>query len=195
MPIVGVLAIQGDFREHISLLNSLGAEAIEVKGKSDFSKCDALIIPGGESTTIANLLSISGLDVEIRKRVAKGMPLLGTCAGAILSAKKVIGEKRYKPLKLINIEVRRNAYGRQADSFEAELEVKGVGKVNGVFIRAPIISKAGRGVEVLASFSGKPVLVRQKNVIAATFHPELVGEGKIHQMLIEMMGKKTMNKE
>lgn len=184
---IGVLALQGDFREHILLLEAHGCKAIEVRAKSDLAKCSALIIPGGESTVMARLMASSGLDAEIRKRVLNGMPFYGTCAGAILAARKVAGENRYRPLGLIDIEIERNAYGRQVDSFEAELEIKGVGMVNGVFIRAPVVKKAGRDVEVLASFSGKPVFMRQGSVLAGTFHPETEGNFFAHRMLLGML--------
>ncbi len=202
---VGVLALQGDFREHVLLLHSMGAGATEVRNRADLERCSALIIPGGESTTMSKLMHGSGLDVEITKRVKNGMPLYGTCAGAIVIARKVAGEKRFRPLGLIDIEVARNAYGRQVDSFESEVEVKamhrgrgagrrgdiavGAGpagqvKIKGVFIRAPVIKKAGRGVEVLATLDKRPVLVRQGNVIAGTFHPEIAGETAVHKLLV-----------
>jgi len=185
--IIGVLALQGDFLEHIQILDSMKVKAIEVRSKKDLDKCSALIIPGGESTAIGKLLVTSGLDKEIKKRVAKGMPLYGTCAGAIVAAKKVLKEKEFKPLKLIDVEIKRNAYGRQVDSFEAEVEVKGIGKLNGVFIRAPVISKVGKKVEVLAEFEGKPVLVKQGKVLVGTFHPETERETALHKLLIQML--------
>src|SRR3989338_3010003 len=123
--VVGVLALQGDFKEHLDLLRSMKAEAREVRTISDLRECSALIIPGGESTTISNLLDSSGLGAEIKKRAGKGMPIYGTCAGAIIIARKVLREKMFRPLNLIDIEVERNAFGRQVDSFEAEIEVKG----------------------------------------------------------------------
>ena len=185
--VVGVLALQGDFREHLELLRSMKAEAREVRSVQDLRECSALIIPGGESTTISNLLDSSGLGAEIKKRAGKGMPIYGTCAGAIIIARKVLREKMFKPLNLIDIEVERNAFGRQVDSFEAEIEVKGLGKLNGVFIRAPVIKKAGKKAEVLASFNGKPVLVRQGNILAGTFHPEAEHNTKIHEFFLEMI--------
>ena len=194
---IGVLALQGDFREHISLLESHNVPALEVRTKNDLAQCSALIIPGGESTTMALLLSESGLAGGIKARVKKGMPFYGTCAGAILAAKKVAGEKRFRPLGLIDIDVRRNAFGRQADSFEAEVEVKagsgavqgpkGAQFVNGIFIRSPVITRCGKKVEVLARLNGRPVLVRQGKVLAGTFHPETDGNFFAHKMLIELM--------
>ncbi len=182
-----MLGLHGDFREHLALLKEHGVPCIEVRSAADLARCSALIVPGGESTAIARLLESSGLGREIRKRVAGGMPFYGTCAGAIIAAKKVVGEKRFEPMKLIDIEVERNFYGRQADSFEAEVLVKGIGTVNGVFIRAPVIKRTGKGVEVLGTLEGKPVLVRQGNVIAGTFHPETEKNFFAHRMLLEML--------
>jgi 5'-phosphate synthase pdxT subunit len=184
--VAGVLALQGDFREHVAIFESIGVKAIEVRNRQDISKCEMLVIPGGESTAISNLFSVSGLDLEIKKRAKHGMIVFGTCAGAILLAKKVVGEKRYKPLGLIDIEIKRNAFGRQIDSFEAEINAKGIGKVNGVFIRAPEILRCGKKVEILGTFHDKPVLARQHNVVVSTFHPEIVKDNKIHLMLVEL---------
>ncbi|MCR4368699.1 MAG: pyridoxal 5'-phosphate synthase glutaminase subunit PdxT [archaeon] len=185
--IIGVLALQGDFAEHVFLLKKMGVRALEVRSKKGLAQCRALIIPGGESTTMANLLESTGLGAEIKKMAKKGMPIYGTCAGAILLAKKVVGEKRFRPLGIIDIEVRRNAYGRQLDSFEAELEVLNAGKMVAVFIRAPVISRTGKGVEVLASLEKKPVLVKKGNILAGTFHPETEGNTKIHELFISLI--------
>lgn len=187
MKAIGVLALQGDFLEHKLILESLKQKAIEVRNKQDLKECGALIIPGGESTTIGKLLKQTGLDSEIKKRVKKGMPIYGTCAGAIVIAKKVLGEKEFEPLSLIDIEIKRNAYGRQIDSFETELSFNGHGKMNGVFIRAPKIVKKTKEVETLCSLDGKPVLVKQGNVLAGTFHPETEHESKLHKMFLEMI--------
>ncbi|MCR4335488.1 MAG: pyridoxal 5'-phosphate synthase glutaminase subunit PdxT [archaeon] len=181
---IGVLALQGDFAEHIKILESMKVNAIEVRNNSDLQKCSALIIPGGESTTIGKLLKISGLDREIKKRAKKAMPIYGTCAGAIVLAKKVLNEKEFFPLELIDVEIKRNAYGRQLDSFEAEVEIKGIGKLNGVFIRAPVISKIGKKIEVLAKFEGKPVLVKQGNILIGTFHPETEKNSELHNYFL-----------
>ncbi|HLC79175.1 MAG TPA: pyridoxal 5'-phosphate synthase glutaminase subunit PdxT [archaeon] len=183
---IGVLALQGDFAEHISLLRSHEIEALEVRSKNDLDKCCALIIPGGESTAISHLMSTTGLDVEIKKRVKGGMGFYGTCAGAIVAAKKIIGEERFLPLGLIDVELERNAFGRQIDSFEAQIDVKGVGQIKGIFIRAPKIVKVGKNVEVLAELDGKPVLVRSWNVILGSFHPEIENNFFAHKMLLEM---------
>ncbi|HZX20096.1 MAG TPA: pyridoxal 5'-phosphate synthase glutaminase subunit PdxT [archaeon] len=187
MKTIGVLALQGDFAEHIQLLKSMKIPAIEVRNKSDLEKCSALIVPGGESTTISKLLVSTGLDFEIKKRVSKGMPFYGTCAGAIIAAKTIPGEKEFIPLNLIDVEIKRNAFGRQTDSFETELDVKGIGKMNGIFIRAPIIVKTGKGIELLASFDGKPVLVRKKNILLGSFHPETEGNTKLHEYFLKML--------
>ena len=183
--IVGVLALQGDFFEHQRILSRMGVVSIQVRNKSDLDKCSALIIPGGESTTMANLLSRADLAFKIKKRVKKGMLFYGTCAGAILAAKKVIGENRFKPLALIDVDIKRNAYGRQADSFETEIEVSGK-KINGIFIRAPVISRAGKKVEVLARVDNNPVLVKHKNVLLGTFHPESDDEIFVHELFLAM---------
>lgn len=184
---IGILALQGNFREHMKILESIGAKAMEVRNSNDLQECSALIIPGGESTTMARLLETSGLGMEIRRRVKKGMPLYGTCAGAILCARKIAGEKRFRPLGIIDIEVKRNDYGRQVDSFEAEVDVHGAGKVNGVFIRAPRILKFGKKAEVLASIGNEPVLVKQGNVIVGTFHPETEGNTYLHKFLTALI--------
>ncbi len=185
---VGVLALQGDFYEHLRMLKELGVEAREVRNQDDLAKVGRLIIPGGESTTIDQLLAKTGLDRAIQARVADrrggGLPVYGTCAGAILMAKRVGNAGGVKGLGLMDMVVERNAYGRQAESFEAELDVKGIGKVKAVFIRAPVIQSVGKGVEVLAKFEGKPVLVRQGNLLAGTFHPEIEGERAVHRLFV-----------
>ena len=185
---IGVLALQGDFLEHLNALQKCGVNSVEVRNTKDLAKCSALIIPGGESTTISKLLFLSGLDKEIRKMARKGMPIYGTCAGAILISKKIIGEKRFKPLNLIGIDIARNAYGRQINSFESELEIKGFEKpLNAIFIRAPIIRKAGKKVEILARCGKEIVLARQGNILVSTFHPELEGDLRVHKLFISMI--------
>jgi len=184
--IVGVLALQGDFVEHIQILKLMKIDFVEVRNKNDLEKCSALIIPGGESTVIAKFLSTTGLDKEIKKRVKSGMPIYGTCAGAIILAKKVVGEKKFEPLGLIDVEIKRNAYGRQIDSFEAEMSIENK-KINGVFIRAPIISKIGKKVEVLIKLDKKPVLVKQGNILIGTFHPESEGITIIHRLFLDLI--------
>jgi len=178
----GVLALQGDFREHARAFADAGATPVEVRTVEDLAGVDCLAIPGGESTTIAKLAHAYGLVEPVRERAAAGMPILGTCAGMIVLAARVHGGE---PLfDLMDIEVTRNAYGRQVDSFEADLDVRGIDHpVRGVFIRAPWIDEVGAGVDVLATFEGRPVVLEQGNLLAASFHPELVGETGLHEYL------------
>jgi 5'-phosphate synthase pdxT subunit len=175
----GVLALQGDFREHARVFGALGATPIEVRTPEQLAAVDCLAIPGGESTTIGKLARAYGLVEPIRERADAGMPILGTCAGMIVLARDVEGGE---PLfALMDIDVRRNAYGRQVDSFEADLEVRGIEHpVRGVFIRAPWIERVGDGVDELATFEGRPVVLEQGNLVVASFHPELVGETGLH---------------
>lgn len=180
----GVLALQGDFREHAAVLAALGATPIEVRTPEELARVDCLVIPGGESTTISKLARSAGLVDPIRERAAAGMPMLGTCAGMIVMAERVIGLEPL--LGLVDITVRRNAYGRQVDSFEADIAVEGVDHpVRAVFIRAPIVEEVGPGVRVLAEHEGHPVVVEQGNLVVASFHPELVGETRLHAYVLE----------
>ncbi len=181
---VGVLALQGDFREHCAVVAALGAAPVEVRSPSELAEVDALVIPGGESTSIAKLAREHGLVDPIRQRAAGGMPMLGTCAGMIVMAQRVEGGEPL--LGLVDIRVRRNAYGRQVESFEADVDVRGVDEpVRGVFIRAPQVDDVGPGVEVLAEHEGRPVVARQGGLLVASFHPELVGETGLHRYLLE----------
>ena len=175
----GVLALQGDFREHALVFGELGASPVEVRTTDDLARVDVLAIPGGESTTISKLARSAGLVEPIVERANAGMPILGTCAGMIVMAQRVDG---WEPLlSLVDIAVRRNAYGRQVDSFEADLEVLGIEhRVRGVFIRAPIVEGIGEGVRVLAEHEQRPVVLEQGNLVVASFHPELVGETGLH---------------
>lgn len=179
----GVLALQGDFREHARVFASVGVTPIEVRTPADLDGVDCLAIPGGESTTMAKLARAYGLVDPVRERAAAGMPILGTCAGMIVLAKNVLeGEPLFA---LMDITVRRNAYGRQVDSFEADLDVRGIDHpVRGVFIRAPWIEEVGDGVEVLAEFEGRPVVLEEGNLVVASFHPELVGDTGLHDYLL-----------
>ncbi len=179
----GVLALQGDFREHCAVLADAGATPIEVRTPEHLAQVECLVIPGGESTTISKLARIYGLVEPIRERVAAGMPIFGTCAGMIVLAERVEG---FEPLlKLIDITVQRNAYGRQVDSFEADLAVTGIDHpVRGVFIRAPMVEQVGPNVTVLAEHEGHPVVLEQGAVVVASFHPELVGETALHEYLL-----------
>lgn len=185
---IGVLALQGAYYKHAEAVRNLGLNSIEVRTLQDINKIEALIIPGGESTTIGKLLIKNNLIEPIKKRIDQGMAVFGTCAGMILIAKSVSGSEQ--PLiEVMDISVERNAYGRQIDSFEAEFEVKGLtGKpVNGIFIRAPKIVSISENVDVLAVHKNVPVLVRQKNILAASFHPELSDDLRIHSYFISEM--------
>lgn len=182
---VGVLALQGDFEAHQKALHAAGADAIQVRTVSDLDAVERLIIPGGESTTIGKLATQYDLVEPLRKRAADGMPIFGTCAGLIVCAKNVVdGEQPL--LGILDITVRRNAFGRQIDSFETDLDVLGIGTVHAVFIRAPWIERTGPGVEVLAEHNGRPVAARQGTTLVSSFHPELTGDQRMHAMFLEM---------
>jgi 5'-phosphate synthase pdxT subunit len=183
----GVLALQGDFREHVRVLAAAGATAVEVRTPDQLADVDRLVIPGGESTTMSKLARAYGLVDPIRDRAQAGMPILGTCAGMIVLAERVIDGEPL--LSLIDVTVRRNAYGRQVDSFEADLDVDGVDHpVRGVFIRAPWIEEVGTDVDVLSTHEERPVVLRQRNLLAASFHPELVGETGLHRYFLSIAG-------
>jgi len=185
---IGVLALQGAVTEHIQMLSALGAEAIPVRLPSELEGLDALIIPGGESTTISKLLSDYGLMEPIRRLAQKGFPIFGTCAGLVLLAKKV-PNLQMDSIGVMDIEVERNAFGRQVDSFEADLKIPALhnGTFHGVFIRAPIIEKTERGVEVLCQLNGKPVVVRQGKLLACAFHPELTDDLRLHKYFVDIV--------
>ncbi len=186
---IGVLALQGNFREHIWMLDRCKVKSVEIRKPEQLKWIDALIIPGGESTTLNKLMSWYGLDKAIVDFCKKGKPIFGTCAGAIVLAKEIIGLKQ-PSLGLIDISVKRNDYGRQVDSFEEELEITPFGtKFKGVFIRAPVIKKIDEGVEVLSVYKQDPVMVRQKNVLIATFHPELTVDKRVHEYFLGMVNK------
>jgi len=185
---IGVLALQGAVAEHIQMLSALGAEAVPVRLPSELDGLEALIIPGGESTTISKLLSDYGLMEPIRRLAKKGFPIFGTCAGLVLLAKKV-PNLQMESIGMMDIEVKRNAFGRQVDSFEADLKIPALhnGSFHGVFIRAPIIEKAERGVEVLCQLNGKPVAVRQGKLLACAFHPELTNDLRLHKYFLKLV--------
>ena len=180
---VGVLALQGAFARHGAVLTRLGATAVEVRTPEALAAVDALIIPGGESTTTSMLLEWSGLADPIGERLADGLPVLGTCAGMILLSTRILdGRQDQVALGAIDLDVRRNGYGRQIDSFEADLDVDGLDRpFHGVFIRAPVVERVGEGVEVLATIDGQPVLCRQGPTLVAAFHPELAEDDRIHR--------------
>jgi len=187
---VGVLALQGDFREHLAALRACEVEGAPVRLATDLENVDALILPGGESTTMARLME-PALRESIQRRVGGGMPVLGTCAGMILMARDVHdGRVDQEPLKLMDIGVRRNAYGRQIDSFEAEVESPAIGGVGpAVFIRAPQLIERGAGVEELARHGDQAVAVKQGNRLALAFHPELTSDRRWHQYFLSLEGE------
>ncbi len=186
---VGVLALQGAFAEHVLALRDLGVEATPVRRGSELEGLEGLVIPGGESTTISKLMVERELVGELRSRIEGGMPVLGTCAGMILLADRAEGFNG-PSLKAMDIGVRRNAFGRQLDSFETDLDVRAIGPppFHAVFIRAPLIERVGSGVEVLAALSdGTPVAARQGDRMALAFHPELTGDRRFHQLFLSLV--------
>ncbi len=188
---VGVLAAQGAFREHIAVLRRLEVDANAVRLPRDLDGLDALVIPGGESTSISRVMLDFDLTDAIRKRAAGGMPIWGTCAGMILLAKKISDGQKVEPLRLMDITVRRNAFGRQVDSFEADLDVPALddGPFHAVFIRAPLVESVGGGVEVLARLDdGMVVAVKQGKLLGTAFHPELTDDPRFHRYFLELAG-------
>ncbi|MGW1195930.1 pyridoxal 5'-phosphate synthase glutaminase subunit PdxT [Streptomyces sp. NPDC002536] len=189
-PTIGVLALQGDVREHLVALAAADAVARPVRRPEELAEVDGLVIPGGESTTMSKLAVIFGMLEPLRERVRSGMPVYGTCAGMIMLADKLLdGRDDQETLGGIDMIVRRNAFGRQNESFEAAVDVRGIagGPVEGVFIRAPWVESTGADVEVLASHDGHTVAVRQGNVLATSFHPELTGDHRVHGLFVEMV--------
>jgi len=184
---IGVLALQGDVREHVRILDSLGSEAVEVKKPDQLASVDALIVPGGESTTIGKMAVRFGLLEPVRAFIDDGRPVYGTCAGMILLAGAVTDGDQ--PLVgALDVVVKRNAFGRQNESFEADLPIRGLDEpFHAIFIRAPWIEKVGSDVEVLSEIGDHPVMVRQGRILATSFHPELTGDGRIHQMLLDLI--------
>ena len=185
--VVGVLALQGDVREHLNTLQTLGVSAVEVKTPSQLAGVEALVIPGGESTTISKLSEIFGMYQPLRDAIAAGLPVLGTCAGLIMLGKIIDPASDQKSFGGLDVSIRRNAFGNQNDSFESELQVTGIeGLVHAAFIRAPIVESVGPGVEVIARLDdGRIVGVRQGKCIGISFHPEVTGENRIHKLLID----------
>ncbi len=184
---VGVLALQGDVREHVAALTDAGAHAVEVRLPEHLAGVDALVLPGGESTTMSLLVRSAGLFEPVAERLADGMPAFGTCAGMILLAAEVLdGRPDQRSFSAIDVTVRRNAFGRQVDSFETDLDVDGLagGRFPAVFIRAPVVERVGEGVEVLAAVDERPVLCRQGPVLAAAFHPELSDDLRLHKLFL-----------
>jgi 5'-phosphate synthase pdxT subunit len=192
-PRIGVLALQGDVREHVRALTEVGAEPVEVRRPEELANVDGLILPGGESTTIGKLLELFELLEPLRAAVKTGLPVYGSCAGMILLADEVLdGRPDQQTVGGLDIAVRRNAFGRQVDSFETDLPMAGVGDVHAVFIRAPWVERTGAGVEVLATVpggaaAGKVVAVRCGPLLATSFHPELTGDSRVHGLFVDMV--------
>ena len=191
-PTVGVLALQGDTREHLAALNEAGAQASTVRRRSELDVVDALVVPGGESTAISLLLREFDLLEPLRQRLADGMPAYGSCAGMILLAAEILDAgapgREAQPLGAIDMTVRRNAFGRQVDSFEGDIEFLGLDEpVRAVFIRAPWVERVGPGVEVLARAGDHIVAVRQGPVLATAFHPEMTGDRRVHTLFVDMV--------
>lgn len=186
-PVVGVLALQGDVREHLVALGGLGATARPIRRASELAELDGIVIPGGESTTICRLLDVFDLRAPLVERLRDGLPAFGSCAGMIVLATEILdGRPDQRPLGAIDVVVRRNAFGRQVDSFESDLQIEGIdgGPVRGVFIRAPWVERTGPGVTVLARVGEHPVAVRQGNVLATSFHPEVSGDDRLHELFL-----------
>jgi len=194
---VGVLALQGDVREHISALIACGVYPTSIRRPGELAAVDALVIPGGESTTIAHLAQIFDLFQPIRSRIAAGMPVYGSCAGMILLADQILDAKAgQKTFGGLDITVRRNAFGRQVDSFESDIDFSdgSYTPIRAVFIRAPWVEKIGKDIEVLAEVDSHPVAVRSKRILATSFHPELTGDHRIHRYFIEEVARKALQK-
>jgi 5'-phosphate synthase pdxT subunit len=191
---IGVLALQGDVAEHIASLGDCGVIASGVRSKQEIQSIDALVIPGGESTTIAKLAKAFGVFDLIKSRIASGMPTYGSCAGMILIADQILdGGVDQEGFGGIDAQVRRNAFGRQVDSFETDLSFAGISGAafRAVFIRAPWVESVGTQVEVLASFNGHPVAIRQGHLLATSFHPELTGDNRIHRFFVDQLCKES----
>lgn len=186
---IGVLALQGAVAEHIKMIGSAGAEGVVVKKTEQLNELDGIIIPGGESTTIGKLMRDYGFIDALRSFSAQGKPIFGTCAGLIVLAERIVGEEQAH-LQLMNMTVQRNAFGRQRESFETELAIKGIDeRVRAVFIRAPLIKEVGSNVDVLAVHNGEIVAARQGHLLAASFHPELTDDDRMHRYFLEMVSE------
>lgn len=186
-PVIGVLALQGAFAAHADSLRRCGATTSEVRTPADLRDVQALVMPGGESSTMSQLLESSGLFDAVADRIASGMAVFGTCAGMILLSSEIVdGRPDQRSFGALDISVRRNAFGRQIDSFESDIDTP-QGTFHGVFIRAPRIERVGPGVEVMGSLRGEPVLVRRGNVLAASFHPELAGDDRLHGYFVSLV--------
>jgi len=192
-PVIGVLALQGAFAAHEDALRGLGVETKQVRTPADLAKVQALVMPGGESTTMSRLLDTSGLFDHLASRFSDGMPVFGTCAGMILLASEVLdGRPDQRSFGVIDITVQRNGYGRQVDSFETDIDVDGCERpFHAVFIRAPKVVAAGPAVQVLATHDGVPVVAHQGHVMVASFHPELTDDDRLHQIFLQLNGFST----
>lgn len=196
-PVIGVLALQGDVAQHVAMLERAGAKAVPVRRQAELARVGGLVLPGGESTTMSHLLGTFELLEPLRERIAEGMPAYGSCAGMILLARQVLdGRADQRQLDGLDVVVRRNAFGRQVDSFEGVLDFTGAGRLHAVFIRAPWVEKAGDEVEILARIPEIPeageaadriVAVRQGAVLATAFHPELTGDERVHRLFVGMV--------
>ena len=203
VPVIGVLALQGDVREHLAVLRGQGAEAVPVRRPEELAGVDALVIPGGESTTIAKLAARFGLLEPLRAAVRGGLPAYGSCAGMILLADRIVdAPPDQETIGGLDVTVRRNAFGRQVDSFESDVPVDGVegGPLHAVFIRAPWVEETGDGVEVLGRVVGGPadgkiVAVRQGNVVATSFHPELTGDRRVHALFVDLVREEMVRQD
>ena len=187
---IGVLALQGDVSEHVLALERAapGLDVAAVRRPGQIEMCQALVIPGGESTTIRRQMDGSGITRELVAAAQSGMPVLATCAGMVLVCREIVGEGRFRPLELMDITVSRNAFGPQRESFEADLDFKGLDRpYRAIFIRAPLIAEAGKGVEVLARLDEGVVAAREKNLLALAFHPELTDDSRIHRIFLNML--------
>ena len=194
---VGVLALQGDVREHVSSLIACGVDPVSVRRSSEIDQIDALVLPGGESTTIAQLAEVFGIYDQLKARIAAGMPVYGSCAGMILLANEILDAKvGQKTFGGLNITVRRNAFGRQVDSFESDISFSdgSTEMIKAVFIRAPWVEKVGDGVEILATVENHAVAVRSKTLLATSFHPELTADHRIHRYFIEEVARPALEK-
>jgi len=194
---VGVLALQGDVREHIQSLSACNVEAVAVRRAEEIESIDALVLPGGESTTIAQLAEVFGIFDLIKNKIKNGMPVYGSCAGMILLAEEILDAKvGQKSFGGLDITVRRNAFGRQVDSFESDIEFNDGSEqlVRAVFIRAPWVEKVSNEVQVLAAVDAHPVAVRSKTALATSFHPELTGDHRIHRYFIEQVARPALLK-
>jgi len=194
---VGVLALQGDVREHVSSLIACGVDPVSVRRSSEIDQIDALVLPGGESTTIAQLAEVFGIYDQLKARIAAGMPVYGSCAGMILLANEILDAKvGQKTFGGLNITVRRNAFGRQVDSFESDISFSdgSTEMIKAVFIRAPWVEKVGDGVEILATVENHAVAVRSRTLLATSFHPELTADHRIHRYFIEEVARPALEK-